>query len=92
LPVAQYTAEIKAESAGRIAAVDNRRLARLAKLAGAPMDVSAGLRLHANAGSLVRRHDPLFTLYSESPGERDYALAYYQGNLDMFRIVDDGAP
>jgi thymidine phosphorylase len=88
LPQPGYSAEIRAAANGRILAIDNRRLSRLAKLAGAPQDVTAGLRLHTNAGSLVRHGDPLFTLYSESPGERDYALDYYHANSDMFRIEE----
>jgi thymidine phosphorylase len=87
-PQPAYSAEVRARQAGRVEAVDNRRLARLAKLAGAPADVTAGLRLHANTGSLVRKGDTLFTLYSDSPGERDYALQYYEANTDMFRIVE----
>jgi thymidine phosphorylase len=66
--------------------IDNRRLARLAKLAGAPQDATAGLRLHANVGSILKRNEPLFTLYSDSPGERDYALDYFRSNSDMFLI------
>lgn len=86
LPQARCSAVVKAGRDGRIKAIDNRRLARLAKLAGAPTDLAAGLRLHANAGSVVRRNDPLFTLYSDSPGERDYALQYYHSNTDLFLI------
>lgn len=86
LPQARCSAVQKLERAGRIEAIDNRRLARLAKLAGAPQDPAAGLRLHANVGSRLQRNDPLFTLYSDSPGERDYALDYFRANQDMFLI------
>src|SRR5690606_7843630 len=91
LPQPAYSAEVQAAQGGHIESVDNRRLSRLAKLAGAPADVTAGLRLHVNAGSLVRRGDTRFTLYSDSPGERDYALQYYHANADMFRIVEERA-
>src|SRR5690606_37048190 len=91
LPQPAYSAEVHAAQSGHIQSVDNRCLSRLAKLAGAPADVTAGLRLHANAGSLVRRGDTLFTLYSDSPGERDYALQYYRANADMFHIVEGGS-
>jgi thymidine phosphorylase len=86
LPQARCSAVVKSERNGLLKAIDNRRLARLAKLAGAPMDLTAGLRLHANVGSILKRHEPLFTLYSDSPGERDYALDYYHSNSDMFLI------
>lgn len=86
LPTARCSAEVKAGRDGVVKAIDNRRLARLAKLAGAPTDLTAGLRLHANVGSVVKGSDLLFTLYSDSPGERDYALDYYRSNRDLFLI------
>jgi thymidine phosphorylase len=86
IPVAPYTDVCVAEQEGKILSVDNRKLARLAKLAGAPADISAGLRLHANKGQQIKKGEALFTLYSESMGERDYALAYYQQHPDIFLI------
>lgn len=74
---------------GVVKSIDNRKLARLAKLAGAPHDPAAGLRLHANVGSRVVTGDGLFTLYAESAGELDYALAYYRDNLTMF-VIEGG--
>jgi thymidine phosphorylase len=56
--------------------IDNRRLARVAKLAGAPRAPSAGLMLHVRVGQAVTRGEPLFTLHAEAPGELEYALAY----------------
>jgi len=86
LPDARFQIEEKATCSGVIQAIDNRKLSRLAKLAGAPIDITAGLRLHANIGSRLSAGDPLFTLYSESSGESDYALAYYHDNPDIFEI------
>jgi thymidine phosphorylase len=86
LPEAEYTSEQIAVSSGVLKAIDTRKLARLAKLAGAPFDSVAGLRLHIRTGTQVTAGDSLFTLYSASPGERDYALEYYQHNLDIFAI------
>lgn len=88
LPEAEYRVELESKTGGVIRSIDNRRLARLAKLAGAPNDKVAGLRLHANVGSRIAPGDPLFTLYSESRGERDYALDYYRQNGDMFVIME----
>lgn len=87
LPQARCSAMQHSERTGTVTAIDNRRLARLAKLAGAPSDLTAGLRLHANVGSVLHADDPLFTLYSDSPGERDYALDYYRANRDIFTIT-----
>ncbi|RLA44762.1 MAG: thymidine phosphorylase [Gammaproteobacteria bacterium] len=89
LPQAGYQKTQTTSIRGVIQSIDNRKLARLAKLAGAPFDPAAGLRLHANVGSHVSRGDALFTLYTDSAGEQDYALAYYRDNPGIFVIGDD---
>ena len=40
-------------------AIDNRRIARLAKLAGAPDDKAAGVDLHVAIGDQVARGQPV---------------------------------
>jgi thymidine phosphorylase len=64
---------------GRVAGVDNRRLARLAKLTGAPLAKAAGLVLHARIGDTVQRGQPILTLHAESRSELRYALDYLEG-------------
>lgn len=86
LPTAQYQQTICATRSGILTRIDNRRLARLAKLAGAPFDAVAGLRLSVNVSSPVSTGDPLFELFSDSPGELAYALSYYEANRDLFHI------
>lgn len=71
---------------GRIIKFDNRKLARLAKLAGAPFTKASGLRLHATVGDEVTEGQPLFGIYSNSSGELDYALRYFKDNPDLVSI------
>ena len=78
LPEANYQHIETAGTTGVLQDIDNRRLARLAKLAGAPTTAAAGLRLHKRVGEMVNAGDALFTLYSDTEGEQQYALAYYQ--------------
>jgi thymidine phosphorylase len=73
---AAHTHAVTAKHDGRVVCVDNRRLARAAKLAGAPKARAAGLEFHTPIGSSVERGQPLFTLHAEAPGELRYALAY----------------
>ncbi len=75
-PVAHYTHAVTAGYYGRVGQIDNRRLARVAKLAGAPRDPAAGLELHTPLGTSVATGQPLFTVHAESPGELAYALEY----------------
>jgi thymidine phosphorylase len=67
---------VPATVAGRIGAIDNRRLARAAKLAGAPQDAAAGAVIHVRLGEPVSAGQPLFTLHAHAPGALAYALAY----------------
>lgn len=61
-PVAAYTHVVTAPHAGRVLSIDNRRLARLAKLAGAPNAPAAGLELHTPFGTPVAAGQPVLTL------------------------------
>jgi thymidine phosphorylase len=56
--------------------IDNRAIAKAAKLAGAPSAKAAGLDLHVRLDQTVAAGQPLFTLHAESPGELEYALDY----------------
>jgi thymidine phosphorylase len=76
IPLAAQRHVVAAPAAGRVASFDNRRLAKVAKLAGAPRDPAAGLDLHVRVGDRVERGAPLFTLHAEAPGALEYALAY----------------
>ena len=75
-PAAPFTHPVSARRDGRVTVIDNRRLGRVAKLAGAPHDPAAGLVLAARLGDKVARGQPLFVIHALSPGELDYALAY----------------
>ena len=67
---------VAANSRAMVSGFDNRRLSRLAKLAGAPRAPAAGLELHVRAGDQVVAGQPLFTVHAEAPGELAYALDY----------------
>ncbi|NVE95997.1 thymidine phosphorylase family protein [Altererythrobacter lutimaris] len=80
---ARFQHVIECERSARIASIDNRRLARLAKLAGAPRSPAAGVVIHVNIGDPVEAGQPLITLHGESIGELEYALDYYRMNTDL---------
>jgi thymidine phosphorylase len=87
-PVAPCTRPLLATHAGRITRIDNRRLARVAKLAGAPRDPAAGLQLHVRLGDRVEAGQPLLTVHSEAAGELEYALRYATSPGEIFAIGD----
>jgi thymidine phosphorylase len=84
--LAPLQADVLAAESGRVSAIDNRLLARAAKLAGAPAAPTAGLKLHVDLGQTVLAGDPLFTLHAEAPGELDYALAFVSANPKLIGI------
>ncbi|MCF8882070.1 thymidine phosphorylase family protein [Erythrobacter sp. SN021] len=73
---APQTLDFLAPRAGMVSGFDNRIIARIAKLAGAPQRSTAGLYLHVRPGERVKKDQPLFTIHGESRGELDYAFAY----------------
>ena len=85
-PRARYTTPVTSIHAGRIAGIDNRRLARIAKLAGAPRAPAAGLELHTPIGAPVEVGQPLFTVHAETPGELSYALSYVQAQPPVVQV------
>jgi thymidine phosphorylase len=85
-PTAPLTRAWTAQHSGVLTLVNNRKLSRLAKLAGAPDDKAAGVELHARLGDQIEFGQPLLTIHAEAPGELDYALEYAAGNADMFSI------
>jgi thymidine phosphorylase len=75
-PVAQFSRPIRAVRSGRVISMNNRIIARIAKLAGAPDDASAGVRLAVRLGDRVKQGDTLFTLVSGTRGKIAYAMNY----------------
>jgi thymidine phosphorylase len=86
-PAARHTQVAVADRAGRVIRFDNRRLGRLAKLAGAPRAKAAGLDLHVRMGDELRPGQPLFTLHAETPGELRYALDFLEMQPDLIELA-----
>jgi thymidine phosphorylase len=79
--------EIAASADGTIAVIDNRRISRSAKLAGAPRASTAGLEMHVRLGDAVRRGQALFTLHAETQGEMEYAARYVESQPPAVTIA-----
>lgn len=87
-PVSTHRKPLMANRSGRIAAIDNRKIAKLAKLAGAPDAKAAGVDLHIRVGDIAVAGEPLCTVHSEAPGELDYAMSFAAANSDIFHIEE----
>lgn len=89
-PVAKYQHVVRATSAGKVAAIDNRLISRVAKLAGAPKSKAAGVELMISVGSTVSVREPLYIVHAESRGELDYAVNLLSQDYDIIHIKEKG--
>ena len=85
-PISRQQRPLSAVRSGRVHAIDNRRIARLAKLAGAPDDKAAGVDLHVSVGDPVELGEPLCTVHADAPGELAYAFDYAASNRNIIMV------
>ena len=84
--VAPYQFEMHAPKHGLIKKINNRKIAKLAKLSGAPQSKSAGILLNVHLDDEIEKGQLLYTLFAESQGELNYALEYYEIHDDIIVI------
>lgn len=88
-PSARFVHPVEAPISGQVSAMDNRRLAKAAKLAGAPASPAAGIALMTRVGDRVGAGDPLFAIHAGTRGELEYAQHYITGQPGIISIVGD---
>ena len=67
------THEVTADQDGRVAAIDNLQLARIARLAGAPQVIGAGVDLLCKVGDAVRAGQPLYRIHASYSADLAFA-------------------
>lgn len=87
-PWAPLSRAVEADRPGRVTAIDNRRIAQAAKLAGAPDSKAAGITMKVRLEDLVESGQPLFTLHAETQGEMAYAQTYLEANPGIVTVKD----
>jgi thymidine phosphorylase len=75
-PEARWRRDVAAGQGGRIAQIDCWQVSRVAKRAGAPSNVSAGVRLYKSVGDTVTQGEPVFEIDAESDSQLQAALDY----------------
>jgi thymidine phosphorylase len=65
--------EVCATGEGRVVAIDCHRIARIARMAGAPMDKGAGIDLLRKIGDAVGAGEPLYRIHAQSGTGLDFA-------------------
>ena len=79
--------EISATEAGFVSEINNLQMARIARLAGAPMDKGAGVDLLKKMGDPVEIGDVLYRIHAEFPSDFDFAVDLTKKDIG-FRIAD----
>jgi len=76
--VGSLQAEVLAEADGVLVALDNLRIARIARLAGAPQVPGAGLDLLKKLGDPVAKGEPLYRIYAQFDADLQFARSHAQ--------------
>lgn len=72
--------EVCSPSAGVVTQIDNYQMARIARLAGAPIDKGAGVDLLKKLGDTAEQGEPLYRIHARFPADLEFARA---------RLVED---
>ena len=86
---AAYTYDVVAAHDGIVTKIDNRNLAMVAKLAGAPHDPAAGIEFFARQGMRVEIGQLLYRIHAEAKGELVYSLSYALSIPNIIQIDRD---
>jgi thymidine phosphorylase len=72
--------EVFAESDGVVTSIDNFQMAKIARLAGAPMMKKAGVDLLKKLGNPVKKGDVLYRIHAEFPADFKFAQQLAEHN------------
>ncbi|MCF6215988.1 MAG: thymidine phosphorylase family protein [Emcibacter sp.] len=89
IPQAQYKHIIHAPHSGTIQSIDNRKIAKIAKLAGAPYTKAAGVDLYIHVGQKIDKGAPVYSIHTNSPGELTYSLNFLAEGNHIIQIKED---
>ncbi|MFH1722030.1 MAG: AMP phosphorylase [Candidatus Altiarchaeota archaeon] len=76
IPIGDKTHIIKSPIKGTVRHIDNKKISKVARNAGAPKDQGAGVYLHVRVGDEVEENQPLFTIYSENEHKLTEAIRF----------------
>jgi thymidine phosphorylase len=85
-PKASFTWDVVSKAPGKVSRMNNRQIAKAAKLAGAPKAAAAGVDLQVKRGARVEKGELLFTLHAQTEGELTYARAYVESHPGMIEL------
>lgn len=75
-PSARFTYDVVATHSGKVIEIDNRNLALVAKLAGAPHDPAAGIEFFAKQNMSIEKGETLYRIHAITKGGLNYSIAF----------------
>jgi putative thymidine phosphorylase len=75
--------DIFSEKAGKIIRIDNKKINTLARVAGSPVDKSAGVYLYNHVGDIIKKGGKLLTIHSETKPRINEAFKFFKDNLPI---------
>ncbi len=81
--------QVRARQDGFITHIDNFQMAKIARIAGAPMDKKAGVLLHKKLAEPVSNGDVLYCIYAEFPADFKFAKNLSRQNTGYSIGSDD---
>lgn len=84
--LAAYKHDVISLKAGTVKSIDNRKLARIAKLAGAPKSPRAGMQFISPIGKTIKTGDVLFSVFADTTGELEYVKEYLNNVTGLIKI------
>ncbi|MBA2653753.1 MAG: hypothetical protein H0U71_01645 [Gammaproteobacteria bacterium] len=82
-----FTHTIHSDKSGVIKNINNRKLAKIAKLAGAPQSKSAGVDLHVRLTDKISNDDPFFTVHLETQVNLNMSYHFFKKDKILYHAV-----
>jgi putative thymidine phosphorylase len=74
----EHSYAIRSYADGKVRAIDNEIIAKVARIAGSPDDKGAGIYISRKVGERVRKGELLYTIYAESEAKLKLAQEFIQ--------------
>jgi thymidine phosphorylase len=88
--IGDLTQEVQAPAGGRVRDMDCYRLARIARLAGAPLDRGAGIDLLRKTGDFVERGEAVYRIHAARTGDLGLATEAAERNAGFAVDASNG--
>lgn len=72
----EFSKIVRAGKDGKVVGINNSLVSHVARTAGAPRDMAAGMYLHKKLKDTVKKGEPIYTIYADSEQRLDYTSQY----------------